>query len=155
MTRGDGVRGDDVTPNARAIRAIPLELRGEDVPDALEARGEVYLPRSRFQAINAEREAAEEEPFANPRNAAAGSMKSLDARVVAEARARDLPLLGRPRPGAELRSQWQALQKLRDWGLRTNPVVAALPGDGGGDGRDRGVARACATRSSTRSTASS
>jgi DNA ligase (NAD+) len=58
VTRGDGVRGDDVTPNARAIRAIPLELRGEDVPDELEARGEVYLPRSRFLAINAEREEA-------------------------------------------------------------------------------------------------
>ena len=82
MTRGDGVRGDDVTPNARAIRAIPLELRGDDVPGELEVRGEVYLPRSRFAAINREREEAEEEPFANPRNAAAGTMKSLDARVV-------------------------------------------------------------------------
>ena len=56
VTRGDGVRGDDVTPNARAIRAIPLELVGEDVPKELEARGEVYLPRSRFAAMNRERE---------------------------------------------------------------------------------------------------
>ncbi len=84
VTRGDGVRGDDVTPNARAIRAIPLVLRGDDVPAELEVRGEVYLPRTRFEAINREREEAEEEPFANPRNAAAGTMKSLDARVVAK-----------------------------------------------------------------------
>jgi len=82
VTRGDGVRGDDVTPNARAIRAIPLVLRGERPPAALEARGEVYLPRARFEAINREREEAEEEPFANPRNAAAGTMKNLDPRVV-------------------------------------------------------------------------
>ena len=123
VTRGDGVRGDDVTPNARAIRAIPLELRGEDVPDELEARGEVYLPRSRFEAINREREEAEEEPFANPRNAAAGSMKSLDARVV-EKRGLDVFLysVAHVRGGAPLAGQWQALERLREWGLRTNPA---------------------------------
>jgi DNA ligase (NAD+) len=128
VTRGDGVRGDDVTPNARAIRAIPLELRGEGVPDSLEARGEVYLPRSRFLAINAEREAAEEEPFANPRNAAAGSMKSLDARVV-EKRGLEIFLYSAAHVrGAQLRSQWQALQKMRDWGLRTNPASRRCQG---------------------------
>jgi len=83
VTRGDGVRGDDVTPNARAIRAIPLELDGQDVPAELEVRGEVYLPRSRFAAINREREEAEEEPFANPRNAAAGALRNLDPALVA------------------------------------------------------------------------
>jgi len=121
VTRGDGVRGDDITPNARAIRAIPLELAGRGVPDELEARGEVYLPRSRFLAINAEREEAEEEPFANPRNAAAGSMKSLDARVV-EKRGLEIFLYSVAHVrGAELRSQWQALERMREWGLRTNP----------------------------------
>src|SRR6266540_2271982 len=94
VTRGDGVRGDDVTPNVRAIRAVPLVLQGEDVPEELEVRGEVYLPRSRFEAINREREEAEEEPFANPRNAAAGTMKSLG----------------------------QALERMRGWGLKTNPT---------------------------------
>ena len=84
VTRGDGVRGDDVMPNARAIRAIPLLLRGDAPPAELEVRGEVYLPRTRFEAMNREREEADEEPFANPRNAAAGTMKSLDARVVAK-----------------------------------------------------------------------
>jgi len=120
VTRGDGVRGDDVTRNARAIRAIPLELQG-DAPEELEARGEVYLPRSRFAAINREREEAEEEPFANPRNAAAGTMKSLDARVVGK-RGLDVFLYGIAHVrGAEIRSQWQALERLRGFGLRTNP----------------------------------
>ena len=120
VTRGDGVRGDDVTPNARAIRAIPLELRGDDAPDELEVRGEVYLPRSRFAAINREREEAEEEPFANPRNAAAGTMKSLDARVV-EKRGLEVFLYSVAQArGLELKSQWQALEKMRAWGLRTN-----------------------------------
>jgi DNA ligase (NAD+) len=121
VTRGDGVRGDDVTPNARAIRAIPLELRGDDAPDELEVRGEVYLPRSRFAAINREREEAEEEPFANPRNAAAGTMKSLDARVI-EKRGLEVFLYSVAQaPGLELKSQWQALERMRAWGLRTNP----------------------------------
>jgi DNA ligase (NAD+) len=123
VTRGDGVRGDDVTPNARAIRAIPLVLQGEDVPAELEVRGEVYLPRTRFDAINREREEAEEEPFANPRNAAAGTMKSLDARVVAK-RGLDVFLYSIAHvKGAAPRSQWEALELLRSWGLRTNPAA--------------------------------
>jgi DNA ligase (NAD+) len=134
VTRGDGVRGDDVTLNARAIRAIPLELLGGSVPAELEVRGEVYLPRSRFEAINREREEAEEEPFANPRNAAAGTMKSLDARVV-EKRGLDVFLYqvahlhGAPAGGAgEPRGQWQALERLRAWGLRTNPTTRLCHG---------------------------
>jgi DNA ligase (NAD+) len=122
VTRGDGVRGDDVTPNARAIRAIPLVLRGGAPPAELEVRGEVYLPRTRFAAINREREEAEEEPFANPRNAAAGTMKSLDARVVAK-RGLDAFLYSIAHvKGAAPRSQWEALELLRSWGLRTNPA---------------------------------
>jgi DNA ligase (NAD+) len=122
VTRGDGIRGDDVTPNARAIRAIPLRLRGSGAPPELEVRGEVYLPRGRFEAINREREEAEEEPFANPRNAAAGTMKSLDARVVA-GRGLDVFLYSVAHVrGATLRSQWGALEALRGWGLRTNPT---------------------------------
>jgi DNA ligase (NAD+) len=122
VTRGDGVRGDDVTPNARAIRAIPLVLRGTEVPAELEVRGEVYLPRTRFEAMNREREEAEEEPFANPRNAAAGTMKSLDARVVAR-RGLDVFLYSIARVrGAAARSQWEGLALLRSWGLRTNPA---------------------------------
>jgi DNA ligase (NAD+) len=122
VTRGDGVRGDDVTPNARAIRSIPLELLGSDAPAELEVRGEVYLPRSRFEAINREREENEEEPFANPRNAAAGTMKSLDARVV-EKRGLEVFLYSVAHlRGATIESQWQALERMRGWGLRTNPA---------------------------------
>jgi DNA ligase (NAD+) len=122
VTRGDGVRGDDVTPNARAIRAIPLLLRGDSAPAELEVRGEVYLPWSRFEAMNREREEADEEPFANPRNAAAGTMKSLDARVVAR-RGLDAFLYQIVHvKGAAAGSQWEALELLRSWGLRTNPA---------------------------------
>lgn len=128
VTRGDGVRGDDVTPNARAIRAIPLVLRGKGVPETLEARGEVFLPRTRFEAINREREEADEEPFANPRNAAAGTMKSLDARVVAK-RGLDVFLYSIAQvAGMEVRSQWEALERLRGLGLKTNPVARRCNG---------------------------
>jgi DNA ligase (NAD+) len=121
VTRGDGVRGDDVTPNVRTIRAVPLRLTG-DPPAELEVRGEVFLPRSRFQAINREREEREEEPFANPRNAAAGTIKSLDPRVAA-GRGLDLFLYSVAQVrGAAVTSQWEALEKLRAWGLKTNPA---------------------------------
>jgi DNA ligase (NAD+) len=128
VTRGDGVRGDDVTPNVRAIKAVPLVLRGKHVPWALEARGEVYLPRTRFEAINREREDAGEEPFANPRNAAAGTMKTLDSRVVAE-RGLDIFFYQAAHvAGATLGSQADALAKLRDWGLKTNPTSRVCQG---------------------------
>ncbi|MBN2370733.1 MAG: NAD-dependent DNA ligase LigA [Vicinamibacteria bacterium] len=128
VTRGDGTRGDDVTSNARAIRSIPLALQGQDVPEALEARGEVYLPRSRFHAINQEREGRGEEPFANPRNAAAGSMKSLDPRIVAE-RGLDVWLYAVAQvQGCALSSHWETLGRMRDWGLRTNPAARRCAG---------------------------
>jgi DNA ligase (NAD+) len=130
VTRGDGVRGDDVTPNVRAIRSVPLVLAGRDVPVELEARGEVYLPRARFEALNREREAAEDEPFANPRNAAAGTLKQLDARVVA-ARGLDVFLYAVAQiGGATLSGQWEALERLRGWGLRTNPAARLCRGLG-------------------------
>jgi DNA ligase (NAD+) len=122
VTRGDGVRGDDVTPNVRAIKAVPLALHGEDVPDELEVRGEVYFPRSRFEAMNREREAAGEETFANPRNAAAGTMKTLDTTVVKK-RGLDIFMYSVAHlKGVRLAGQWQALRQLRSWGLKTNPT---------------------------------
>jgi DNA ligase (NAD+) len=120
VTRGDGVRGDEVTPNVRAIRTVPLRLHGPDVPDELEVRGEVYFPRSRFEAMNREREAAGEETFSNPRNAAAGSMKTLDTQVVKK-RGLDIFLYSVAHvKGARLTGQWQTLERLAKWGLRTN-----------------------------------
>lgn len=82
-TRGDGSVGDDVTLNIRTIRNLPLRLEGDDVPASVELRGEVLLPWARFEALNREREAQEEPLFANPRNAAAGTLKTLDTREVA------------------------------------------------------------------------
>jgi len=121
VTRGNGVRGDDVSPNVRAIKAVPLVLSGTDVPAALEARGEVFFPRARFEAMNRDREEREEEPFSNPRNAAAGTIKSLDPRVTAS-RGLDLFVYSVAHlEGATLRSQWEALERLRSWGLKTNP----------------------------------
>jgi len=122
VTRGDGVRGDDVTANVRAIKSVPLVLKGSGTPGELEARGEVFLPRSRFEAINREREEAEEEPFSNPRNAAAGTMKSLDAKVAAS-RGLDICLYAIAHvKGVAIRSQAEALERMKAWGLKTNPT---------------------------------
>jgi DNA ligase (NAD+) len=83
VTRGDGLEGEDVTPNARVIRAIPLRIRTDAPPARVEIRGEVYLPRQTFAAMNAEREDNGEPAFANPRNAAAGALRTLDTAAVA------------------------------------------------------------------------
>ena len=127
VTRGDGVRGDEVTPNARAIRAIPLRLQGAP-PAQIEVRGEVFLPRSRFDAINREQEARGAETYANPRNTAAGTMKNLDPKIVA-ARGLDMYVYslaqGRPK---SVRSHWDTLQQLSAWGLRTNPTSRRAQG---------------------------
>lgn len=129
VTRGDGKIGDDVTENARTIRSLPLALSprraGLEVPGLLEARGEVYLPRSVFARLNDDRARNGEEPFVNPRNAASGAMKLLDSRLVAE-RGLELFLYSIARvSGAEPKTQSQALGLLRDLGLRTNPGIRA------------------------------
>ncbi len=130
-TRGDGTTGDDITANLRTIRSIPQKLharpRGassdkpEHVPALLEVRGEVYLTRSGFEKLNAERQAAGEERFANPRNAAAGSLKQLDPRIVAR-RPLDVVLygVGHVQGAAEpLHSQAALLEWLRSLGFKT------------------------------------
>src|SRR5436853_391085 len=85
-TRGDGTTGDDITTNLRTLKSIPPRLRttGHSVPELIEVRGEVYLTKAGFEKLNGERKAAGEETFANPRNAAAGSLKQLDPRIVAK-----------------------------------------------------------------------
>ena len=114
-TRGDGVRGEEVTSNVRTIRSIPLRLRG-DAPGRMEVRGEVYLPRRSFERINKEREEAGEPLFQNPRNAAAGTMRNLDPALVAKRglSAFFYQIVG----GAEGPSLHSAtLEQLRAWGL--------------------------------------
>jgi DNA ligase (NAD+) len=86
VTRGDGRQGDDITVNARRVRSIPLVLRGEDVPGRCEIRGEVFMAFATFAAINARRVEQDEPPFANPRNATAGTLKQLDPKIVASRR---------------------------------------------------------------------
>jgi len=117
-TRGDGREGDDVTAQVRTIRSIPMTLRG-DYPDFLAVRGEIYMPRSAFQAYNRERVEAGEQPFANPRNAAAGTLRQLDPSVVAE---RPLECFFYDVLDASERPEtnWEELQRLPEWGLRTS-----------------------------------
>lgn len=120
LTRGDGVRGDDVTANVRTIRSIPLQLpAGGDWPHRFEIRGEVLMPWNSFDRLNAEREAREEPLFANPRNAASGTLKSKDSRVVA-ARGLDAYLyylLGDELPGD---THYANLMKARSWGFKVS-----------------------------------
>lgn len=123
-TRGDGEVGDDVTSNVRTIRAIPLALlEGPRVPRILEARGEVYMPTSSFLQLNRVREETGEPVFANPRNAAAGSLKLLDARITAE---RNLAFFAYAtgelsEPLAE--NHYESLQRLKQFGLPVNPHI--------------------------------
>ena len=119
VTRGDGVRGEDVTGNVRAIRAIPLRLK-EDVPGRLEVRGEVYLPRASFERVNREREDADEPAFANPRNAAAGTMRSLDPAVVAR-RGLSAFVYQIVADGEDRGGHAAAMQRMRDLGLPVEP----------------------------------
>lgn len=117
VTRGDGAVGDDVTANVRTIRSVPLVLGEGDWPDYFEIRGEIYMPRAEFARLNAEKEEIGEQPFANPRNAAAGTLKLQNSAVVA-ARRLDCflyAMAGANLPGA---SHWEALNKARKWGFR-------------------------------------
>ena len=153
VTRGDGVRGDEVTPNVRAIRTVPLRLHGTDVPEELEVRGEVYFPRSRFEAMNREREAAGEETFANPRNAAAGSMKTLDTAGREEARPRHLPVFGGAPEGSAPARPVADPGAAPRVGPPDQPHLAPLPRPRRSPRLHRRVAGQAATRSNTRSTA--
>lgn len=120
-TRGDGRTGEDITPNVRTISAIPLHLRGDGWPDRMEVRGEVYFPRSAFDSLNARLVSEEKKTFANPRNAAAGSLRQLDSRITA---ARALSFYAYStgpvsQPFADTHAG--TLERLASWGLPTNP----------------------------------
>lgn len=122
VTRGDGVRGDDVTANVRTIRSIPLRLRGEGWPERLEMRGEVLLPWPEFERINREREAQEEPLFANPRNAASGTLKLQNPRIVASRRL-DAYLYYMLGEGLPADNHYDNMQAARAWGLKTSDAM--------------------------------
>ncbi|MFH9737395.1 NAD-dependent DNA ligase LigA [Streptomyces roseolus] len=129
-TRGDGRAGEDITPNVRTIADIPERLRGERIPDLVEIRGEVYFPMEAFEALNARLVEAGDKPFANPRNAAAGSLRQKDPKVTAT---RPLHMVVHgigAREGFEITRLSETYELLREWGLPTsthNKVVAGLP----------------------------
>lgn len=121
VTRGDGVQGDDVTQNVKTIKSIPLKLRG-DYPDFFEVRGEVILTHKKFEQLNQEKEDIGEQPFANPRNAASGSLKLLDSAEVAKRglECRLYLLLGDSIPATH---HFEAIQHLSNWGFKTPEVI--------------------------------
>jgi DNA ligase (NAD+) len=128
-TRGDGRTGEDVTQNVRTIGSIPLQLRGNDIPDVLEARGEVFIPTQGFEELNRAQLAQGEKQFANPRNAAAGSLRQLNSRITAS---RPLDMffyaIGRVE-GAELADRQSGrLKQMREWGLRVCPDIDVVEG---------------------------
>ncbi|MDY6979531.1 MAG: NAD-dependent DNA ligase LigA [Pseudomonadota bacterium] len=128
-TRGDGTTGEDVTQNVRTIETIPLKLRGSDYPARLEVRGEVIIAKQDFEQLNRTREQAGEKTFANPRNAAAGSLRQLDARLTAK-RPLSFYCYGAGLvEGTELPDRHSAtLEQLREWGMRTNPETRVVEG---------------------------
>ena len=121
-TRGDGQTGEDVTANVRTIRAVPLRLRGDDVPPRLEVRGEIYIAKRDFAAFNERARERGERALVNPRNGAAGSLRQLDPKITAS---RPLTMycysLGWIEGGWRPQTQMEALERLTAWGLRTNP----------------------------------
>jgi len=131
-TRGDGVRGDDITTNVRTITSVPLKLTqikdasadsllAESIPDVLEVRGEVFMPFKEFERINRQREESGEAPFANPRNATAGSLKLLDSKIVADRKLRILIYsLGQVHGESFAASHAEVLEKLRSLSVPIN-----------------------------------
>ncbi|MFR9504332.1 MAG: NAD-dependent DNA ligase LigA [Rikenellaceae bacterium] len=122
VTRGDGSRGDDVTRNVRTIRSIPLQLSGEGYPPLFEIRGEIVLPFDSFERINGERIASGENPFANPRNAAAGTLKQQSSAIVAS-RALDCLLYQIAGENLPFESHWQNLTAARQWGFKVSQTM--------------------------------
>lgn len=124
-TRGDGQQGEDITQNVRTVASIPLKLQGDDWPDELEVRGEIYLPRAGFEKINAQARQNDSKLFVNPRNAAAGSLRQLDSRITAS---RPLEMCCYSVALAEdqqqlFKSHSEGLQKLAQWGFLVSPLL--------------------------------
>jgi DNA ligase (NAD+) len=134
-TRGDGQTGEDVTGSVRTIRAIPLTLSGDSIPDRLEVRGEVYMTRSGFRALNDRLAAEDHKTFVNPRNAAAGSLRQLDPAITADRPLRFYAYQAIVAPGADGAEtpvlgddQWSVLERLRELGFPVSSLVRRAEG---------------------------
>jgi DNA ligase (NAD+) len=129
-TRGDGSTGENVTQNVRTIRAIPIKLRGSGFPELLEVRGEIVMPKKGFEAFNKQALEHDEKLFANPRNAASGSLRQLDPRITAK---RPLSFyayaIGVADEGVMPDTHFAILEKLKSWGLPVTKLVKAVTGE--------------------------
>jgi DNA ligase (NAD+) len=125
-TRGDGVQGEDVTPNLRTIRAIPLRMLGENAPAVVEVRGEVYLPLSGFRELNERLTGTSQKLAPNPRNAAAGSLRQKNSSITADRPLSTWIYGAGHREGVEFEAQFEMLEWLRERGFRTNPYAERL-----------------------------
>ena len=131
-TRGDGETGEDITQNVRTVNSIPLKLLGSGFPDRIEVRGEIYMPKSSFEALNKEAERLGTKPFVNPRNAAAGSLRQLDPKITAS---RNLEMccysVGIVEGGSLKDTHSDSLHRLNQWGLRINAEMRVVKGVAG------------------------
>jgi DNA ligase (NAD+) len=121
VTRGDGKKGDDITKNAQTITTLPKRIQGKGIPPYFEVRGEVLMPRAYFEALNKERLAQGEEPLANPRNTAAGTLKMIDDKVVAQRLLTFYPYALKA-DEIELKTQEAGIQLLEEWGFFISPT---------------------------------
>ena len=128
-TRGDGNTGEDITENVRTIRSVPLKLEGKDIPQQLEVRGEVFISKEGFERLNASARKNKQKEFVNPRNAAAGSLRQLDAKLTAQ---RPLEIfcygVGLVEGGALPADHRGLLEQLKQWGLRVCPLIELVKG---------------------------
>ena len=127
-TRGDGRVGEDVTENLRTLSEIPKRLKGSGWPATIEVRGEVYLGHDGFAALNAAAEATGQRTYANPRNAAAGSLRQIDSKITAQRPLRFFAYAWGLLSGPFAETQWEALQKLKAWGFQTTPQSQRVEG---------------------------
>ncbi|MCV6636292.1 NAD-dependent DNA ligase LigA [Candidatus Albibeggiatoa sp. nov. NOAA] len=126
-TRGDGHQGEDVTQNVKTIKAIPLRLQGEDFPPVLEVRGEVFMTKQGFHKLNEQQRANDDKVFANPRNAAAGSLRQLDSRITATRPLSFYSYAVGVVEQADLPAQhYDMLQQLKTWGLPVSPLIQVV-----------------------------
>jgi DNA ligase (NAD+) len=130
-TRGDGRVGEDVTANVRTIKEIPERLTGSGFPEVMEIRGEVYLGHDEFAALNAAAEAAGQKIYANPRNAAAGSLRQIDPKITAQRPLRFFAYAWGHVSAPFAETQWEALEKLKAWGFQVAPQSRCVKGAAG------------------------